>query len=111
MKVYDFLGCVFQPKTFIFYRGGSCNFQLSFSGGSVIFVRKGVGGPCVFYPPDFQMFRPPRPILFDRSHPESNPHVHMHFCAANENDDNRYNKNKFALISSHFIKTNRRRGT
>ena len=29
----------------------------------------------------------------------------MHLWAAYDNDDNKYNKNKFALISSHFIKT------
>ena len=27
---------------------GSCNFQTCFRGGSVIFVPKGRGGPCVF---------------------------------------------------------------
>ena len=29
--------------------GGSCNFQPCFRGGSVIFVPKGGGGPCVFF--------------------------------------------------------------
>ena len=50
--------------------GGSCNFQPCFRGGSVIFVPKGGGGPCVFYQPHFQMLRPtppPPPILFDQS--------------------------------------------
>ena len=28
--------------------GGSCNFQTCFRGGSIIFVPKGRGGPCVF---------------------------------------------------------------
>ena len=49
--------------------GGSCNFQPCFRGGSVTFVPKGGGGPCVFYQPHFQMLRPtpPPPILFDQS--------------------------------------------
>ena len=37
--------------------GGSCNFQPCFRGGSVIFVKKGGGGPCVFYQPHFQMLQ------------------------------------------------------
>ena len=41
--------------------GGSCNFQPCFRGGSVIFVPKGGGGPCVFYQPHFQMLRPSPP--------------------------------------------------
>ena len=49
--------------------GGSCNFQPCFRGGSVIFVPKGGGGPCVFYQPHFQMLRTtPSPLtLFDQS--------------------------------------------
>ena len=47
--------------------GESCNFQPCFRGGSVIFVPKGGGGPCVFYQPHFQMLRPTPPILFDQS--------------------------------------------
>ena len=43
--------------------GGSCNFQPCFRGGSVIFVPKGGGGPCVFYQPHFQMLRP-TPLYF-----------------------------------------------
>ena len=46
--------------------GGSCNFQPCFRGGSVIFVPKGGGGPCVFYQPHSEMLRPPS-ILFDQS--------------------------------------------
>ena len=38
--------------------GGSYNFQPCFRGGSVIFVPKGGGGPCVFYQTRFQILRP-----------------------------------------------------
>ena len=43
----------------MFTRGGSYNFQPSFRGGSVSFVQKGGGGPCVLHPPHFQMLRFP----------------------------------------------------
>ena len=48
------------------------------SGGSVIFVPKGGGGPCGFYQPYFQMLRPtpppPRPLYFLTSP------LHPFFC-------------------------------
>ena len=87
----DFIGCSSVSTNFVkhrtrFYsiikrkpnihvlikRGGSCSFQPCFRGGSVIFVPKGGGGPCVFHQPHFQMLRPTAPppppsILFDQS--------------------------------------------
>ena len=59
-----------KPKIHVLTRGGSCNFQPCFRGGSVIFVPKGGVRSCVFYQPHFQMLRPtpsPPPILFDQS--------------------------------------------
>ena len=49
--------------------GGSCNFQPCFRGGSVIFVPKRGGGPCVFHQPHFRPNPPPPlpPIHFDQS--------------------------------------------
>ena len=45
-----FIGLLRGHQTSMFYpEGGSCNFQPCFRGGSVIFVPKGGGGPCVFY--------------------------------------------------------------
>ena len=40
-----------KPNIYVLNGGGSCNFQPCFRGGSVIFVPKGGGGPCVFYQP------------------------------------------------------------
>ena len=48
-----------KPNIHVVTRG--CNFQPCFRGGSVIFVPKGGGGPCVFYQPYFQMLRPTPP--------------------------------------------------
>ena len=57
-----------KPKLHVLILGGgSCNLQLCFRGGSVIFVLKGGSGPCVFYQPHFQMLWPTHPILFDQS--------------------------------------------
>ena len=50
--------------------GGSCNFQPCFRGGSVIFVPKGGGWPCIFHQLHFQMLRttpPPLSIPVDKS--------------------------------------------
>ena len=44
---------------FLFCKGvGHVILNLHFRGGSISFVPKGRGGPCVFYPPHFQMLRP-----------------------------------------------------
>ena len=57
-----------KPKIHVLILGGgSCTFQSCFRAGSVIFVPKGGGGPCVFYQPHFKCSGPPPPILFDKS--------------------------------------------
>ena len=61
-----------KPKIHVLILGGgSSNFQPCFRSGSVIFVPKGGGGPCVFYQPHFQCSDPPpslpHRILFDQS--------------------------------------------
>ena len=47
--------------------GGSGNFKPSFGSGSVRFVPKGRGGPCVFIHHISKCSGPPHPIHFDRS--------------------------------------------
>lgn len=47
--------------------GGPCNFQPSFRCGSVSFVPKGGGGPCIFHHHISKCSGPTHPILFDQS--------------------------------------------
>ena len=48
--------------------GGLFDFQPSFRGGSLSFVKNGRGESCVFKPPHLQMLRPTFPgVLFDHS--------------------------------------------
>ena len=54
-------------------RGGSCNFQLSFRGGSVRFVPKGGDGPCVFIHHISKCSGPPHPILCFETQEEQRP--------------------------------------
>ena len=70
-EVYDFVvqkmwfpWITLQPKDPCLIEGGSCNFQPSFMGWVSQFCAKRRGGPCVFYPPHFQMPKPTHPILF-----------------------------------------------
>ena len=60
-----FIGFLRGNQTSMYQQGGgSWNFQPCFRGGSVIFVLKGGGRPCVFYQPHFQMLRAPPPQYF-----------------------------------------------
>ena len=44
--------------------GGSCNFEPCFTGGSVIFMPMGGGGPCVFLSTAFPNAPPPPPSFY-----------------------------------------------
>ena len=76
LEIYDFVThrtrfyCIIKRKPklhVLILGGGSCNLQLCFRGGSVLFAPNGGGGPCVFYQPHLQMLWPTHPILFDQS--------------------------------------------